>query len=212
MKFQMTLILTLLTFSLTTAQTVYNYSDNLHSYKVYVDSTLSGDKLNHDCYIKKISVYAKDNKKLLQTITPPDNAFSCSMPQDQIFLLDDINFDGLSDFMIVQFIPASPNIPYYYWTFSNTIQQFQRDTTLEEITSPIFDKQKKLITSFWRSNCCDHGLSTYKYIDGKITLIKETEIADDLDNSGQQITTKKKLVDGEMKLVERTVEKVEQEK
>jgi hypothetical protein len=212
MRFLTTLILIFLTFSLTIAQTIFNYSDSLNFYKVLVDSTLSGDKVNYDCSIKTISVYAKDNKKLLQTITPPDNAFSCSMPQNQIFLLDDINFDGLTDFMIVQFIPAAPNIPYYYWTFSNSIQQFQRDTALEEITSPNFDKQQKLITSFWRSSCCDHGLSTYKYIDGKITMIEETEIADDLDNPDQQITTKKKLVDGEMKLVEKTVEKVEQEK
>jgi len=212
MKLLTTLLLTTFTFGLTSAQTVFSYSDSLHSYKVSVDSTLSGDSVNYDCYIKTISVYTKDSKKLLQTIIPPDNAFFCSMPQDQIFLLDDINFDGLNDFMIVQFIPAAPNIPYYYWSFSNKTNQFQRDTTLEVITSPNFDKQQKLITSFWRASCCDHGLSTYKYIDGKLTLIEENEIADDLDNPGQQITTKKKLVKGEMKLVERTVEKVEQEK
>jgi len=212
MKRLTTFLLTTFVFGLTNAQTVFTYSDSLHSFKVSVDSSLSGDKVNYECSVKTVSVYTKDGKKLLQTITPTDNSFFCSMPKDQIFLLDDINFDGFTDFMIVQLIPAGPNIPYFYWTFSNKTQQFQRDTTLEEITSPNFDKQQKLITSFWRASCCDHGLSTYKYIDGKITLIEENEIADDLDNPGQQITTKKKLVNGEMKLVERTVEKVDQEK
>ena len=143
----------------------------------------------------------------MQTIMPPDNYFFCSMPQNQIFLLDDINFDGLNDFMIVQFIPASPNIPYFYWTFSNKTKQFQRDTTFEEITSPNFDKQQKLITSFWPSGCCDHGLSTYKYIDGKITLVEESEVAtDNQEFPGKVVITKKQLVNGEMKLVEQTIE------
>lgn len=212
MKRLTTFLLTFFIFGLTNAQTVLTYSDSLHSFRVLVDSSLSGDKVNFECSTKTISVYSKDGKKLLQTIISPDNSFFCSLPKEQIFLLEDINFDGLTDFMIVQFIPAAPNIPYYYWTFNNKTQQFQRDTTLEEITSPNFDKQQKVITSFWRASCCDHGLSIYKYVDGKITLIEENEIADDLDNPGQQITTKKKLINGEMKLIERTVEKVGQEK
>lgn len=191
------------------AQTVFNYAEGLHSFRVSVDSLMSGDSVNYDCYIKSISIYKKDGKILLQTITPPDNSFFCSMPQNQIFLLEDINFDGLTDFMIVQFIPAAPNIPYYYWTFSKQTQRFQQDTTLEEITSPNFDQKQKIITSFWRASCCDHGLSTYKYINGKITLVEENEIADDFDNPGQRITTKKKLVKGEMKVIERTIEKVD---
>jgi len=168
---------------------------------------LSGDEVNYDCSIKSISVYGADYKQLLQTIIPPENTFFCGTPKDQIFLLNDVNFDGLSDFMIVQFEPAGPNIPYYYWIFNNKTQAFQRDTTLEGITSPAFDSPHKLITSFWRSGCCDHGFSNYKYIDGKITLIEETEIVDKPDKPGEQIFTKKRLVNGKMKLIERTVEK-----
>lgn len=211
MKFPLTILVAVFTFGLTKAQTVFIYSDSLHSFKVSVDSTLSGDSVNYDCYIKTISIYTKSNNRLVQTITPPDNSFFCTMPKEQIFLLNDINFDKLTDFMIVQFIPAAPNIPYYYWTFNKKTQKFQRDTTLEKITSPDFDPKQKLITSFWRASCCDHGLSTYKYINGKITLVEETEIADDLDHPGQRITTKKKLVNGKMKLIERSVEKVEEE-
>lgn len=114
--------------------------------------------------------------------------------------------------MIIQFIPSSPNIPYYYWIFNKEAQQFQRDSTLDEITSPNFNKDQKLITSSWRSGCCTHGLSTYRYIGEEITLIEETEIADDPENPEQRITTRKKLIDGEMKLIGTTVEKIGKEK
>lgn len=212
MKFLIVLFLTIFTFCLTSGQTIFNYDDNLHIFKVYVDSVLSSDGVNYDSNIKLISVYNKKDNKLLQTITPPENSFSSLMPKEQIFLLNDFNFDGSTDFMIIQFIPASPNIPYYYWIFNKKDQQFQRDSTFDEITSPDFDPKQKLITSFWRANCCDHGLSSYKYIKGKLTLIEETEVADDMDNPGQQISTKKKFINGKMKLVERRVEKIKDNK
>lgn len=126
-------------------------------------------------------------------------------------MLNDVNFDGHNDFRIIQFIPSSPNIPYYYWTFNKESKQFQRDSILEEITSPIFNNDKKVITSSWRSGCCNHGVSTYKYINRKITLVEEIEIAEDADNPDQRITTRKKLVGGKMILAERTVEKINKE-
>src|SRR6266513_1229736 len=116
MKLLTTFLLTTFAFSLTYAQKVFTYSDSLYYFKVGIDSSFSGDSVNYDCYIKTISIYTKNSKKLVQTIIPPENAFGCSMPQNQIFLFDDINFDGFTDFMIMQFLPAAPNIPYYYWT------------------------------------------------------------------------------------------------
>jgi hypothetical protein len=141
----------------------------------------------------------------LQTIIPPENSFFCS--QREAFLLEDINFDGLNDFMVIQFNPAGANTPYYYWAFNKTTKRFQRDTTLEDITSPEFDKKSKLVFSSWRSSCCERGANTYKYVNGKITLIKEYEETIDQLNSDQLILTTKKLINGKMRVVERTVEK-----
>lgn len=188
------------------------YSDSTFIYKITTDTLSSTDGESLDCTIRSINIFSNIDNTLIQTITPPDNSFSCSQSKEEIFELNDIDFDEVNDFMITQFIPSSPNIPYYYWTFNKVTQRFQRDTTLEEITSPNFNKDQKVITSSWRSNCCNHGLSTYKYIDGKITLIEEIEITDDTENPGQRVTTRKKLVDGEMKIIERTIEKIDKEK
>jgi hypothetical protein len=105
-------------------------------------------------------------------------------------------------------LPAAPNIRYYYWTYSPTKQQFQRQVALEDITSPEFDQKKKLIYSFWRASCCDHGLSTYKYVGGKPTLIEEAEVKEE---NGKIITTVKRRVNGKMKLVSKKVEKADED-
>jgi hypothetical protein len=89
--------------------------------------------------------------------------------------------------------------------------QYVADTTLEIITSPQFSKQDQSIYSSWRANCCDHGMSTYKYINGLITLVKEAEIYDDPEHSDQTIFTERKLINGKMQLVKRKVEKKEME-
>ena len=193
--------------STTVQQTnMLTYSDSTFTYKITTDTLSSTDGESFSCTIKSIDIFTNIDNKLIQIITPPDNSFFCGQSTDEIFELNDINFDEVSDFMIIQFIPSSPSIPYYFWRFNRDTHRFQRDTTLEEITSPNFSKNQKVITSSWRSGCCSHGLSTYRYINGKITLIEETEIADDTENPEQRITTRKKLVDGEMKLIESNVE------
>jgi hypothetical protein len=132
------------------------------------------------------------------------------MKGDRSIRFHDINFDGIVDLMIPQIISASPDIPYYYWKFNKKTKQFDRDTTLEDVTSPNFDPDQKVITSFWRSSADDHGVSTYSYIDGQLTLIEETESSQDPDNDKQQIFTHKKLVDGKLVLTEKTTEKAEE--
>jgi len=54
-------------------------------------------------------------------------------------------------------------------------------------------------------------MSTYKYINGLITLVKEAEIYDDPEHSDQTIFTERKLINGKMQLVKRKVEKKEME-
>ena len=210
-RYLLILVTSLLCIAKVNAQKGYAFEDSLFSYQLFADSILAGDHVNYDCSINAIYVTRKANNELIQTIIPPENYLFCDLPTDQVFIIEDINFDGFKDFRIVQFFPASPNIPYFYWLYDGKAQQFVRDTSLEEITSPDFNAADKVITSFWRASCCDHGLSTYKYINGKITLIEEVEIAQDLDNAQLQITTKKKLINGEMKLLERTEAKISEE-
>jgi hypothetical protein len=190
------------------SQAKLKYADKTFLFTLLADSTLTGDSVNYDCVVKSIVVTRLKDGKQIQTIIPGENYPRCGLPQDQIFIVEDINFDGYNDIRLLQFLPAAPNLPYYYWTYNPATQRFQRQKALEEITSPDFDPKKKLIYSFWRGSCCDHGLSTYRYINGKPTLIEESEVKEE---DGRVISTIKKLVNGKMKLVKKTIEKAGQE-
>ena len=190
-------------------QTTLDYQGKRFRYTLLVDSALSADSVNYNCAVKSITIYTSSGDKV-QTIQPPENGCSCSLPKDRVFIVEDVNFDGNEDIRLLQFLPAGPNLPYFYWTSDPVARRFKRQKALEAITSPNFDPAKKLITSFWRSSCCDHGLSVYRYINGKLVLIEESEVAQDENDDKKYITTVKKRVRGKMTLVKRTV-KIEKE-
>jgi hypothetical protein len=185
-----------------TVPLVYNYKDYLHSYKVFVDTTPCAER-NYSYEVKIISVYTRDNNTLLQTIIPPHNGFWHEMNPREIFILEDMNFDGFNDIRIIQFT-GPPNISYYCWTFNNVSKQFQRDTTLEIITNPEFDQRRKIITSWWSATLAQSGSGTYQWIDSKITLIAEEEQSPAYDMAAAYKITKKKRINGTMGVVSET--------
>ena len=89
--------------------------------------------------------------------------------------LVDANFDSFPDLTIALSLPAGPNIPHQTWLYDPTTQRFvDAPDTLQDITSPEFDKRFKTIVSQWRNGCCEHGVTTYRW-DGK--ALKEAETA-----------------------------------
>ena len=184
------------------------YSDTRFQYVLTVDSVLTTDSVNYDCVVKSIKILTIKNHKLIQVIIPEENHPFCNLPQNQLFIMEDMNFDGINDIRLVQFLPAAANVPYYCWIYDTAANRFIRNKALEKITSPDFDPKKKLIFSFWQASCCDHGLSTYKYINGHPTLIEQSEFAEDEVDTSKYILTVKKLINGKWKRT-KTIEKRE---
>lgn len=124
------------------------------------------------------------------------------------FTAEDMNFDGYKDFRIVQYVPAAPNISYIMWIWNPKTNQFQEDSDLEQILSPEFDQEKKLIYSFTRGSATDHYDDTYQYINGKLTHIKS--IATGYVNNEDPENTyymEYQLLDGKLQLIKK--EKIE---
>lgn len=193
-------------FSLVNAQQAVLYADKNFDYVVHRDSTLSGDSVNFDCNVKQLVIKTKQGV-ILQQIAVPETYFSCDLPKDQVLIIEDVNFDGKNDLRIVQFVPAGPNVPYYYWLYDSATRRFKEYKDLEEITSPEFDHKNKKITSQWRSGCCEYGTSHYQYISGKPVLVEESTTALDENDESKVVTTIKKRVNGKMKVIKRTVGK-----
>jgi len=159
---------------------------------------LSIDTVDGRCSASRIDVVDPERGRTVQTIVPGETDRLCDLPDDQVLIVEDIDFDGDDDLRLVQFIPAAPNVPYYYWRYDERSGTFERDTTLEEITSPEFDHLTHRITSFWRGGWRQYGTSVYAYIDGNVTLVEQREIRDDPDRPGLSILTVSRLIDGKM--------------
>lgn len=191
------------------AQTQFVYLDKRFAYILTRDSVLSPDSVNYFCPVTSIAIFEKSTNKLIQKITPAENTPYCHQDQKDLFILEDMNFDGFNDFRLFQFLPAAPNIPYYYWLYNPQKKEFELSKDLEEITSPEFDSSGKIITSHWRAGYGHYGQSTYKYINGKATLIEETEFYLDEKDEAKTIIEYRKRIKGKMILIKRVVERNE---
>jgi len=194
------------------AQKICKYHDKQFIYKLTLDSVLSGDSVNYQCSVRMICILKRSNHQLVQTINPPENYFFCDINKKEIFVAEDMNFDGVNDIRLIQFIPAAPNTPYYYWMYNNTTHQFQRNKAFDNITTPEFDRKQKLIISSWRGGWANYGSSTYKIINGKPVLIEEYETKELENDSTKHILTQKKRINGKLRLVKTTIEDVSDNK
>ena len=82
------------------------------------------------------------------------------MDKDAVFVVEDMNFDGLNDIRLMQFVPAAPQCILAYYCTGLAIKpsgKFQRAQKFDDITSPEFDRGKKLISSSWRGGWGDYG-------------------------------------------------------
>lgn len=109
-------------------------------------------------HVMAIKLYR--GRRLVQRLTT-DSQGTC-----QVFVPEavDANFDGRTDVTIALDLPASPNIPHQTWLFNPRTRRFSpAPKLLQEITSPEYDYEHKLIVSSWRDGCCSHGVTTYRW-------------------------------------------------
>lgn len=176
------------------SQKVFTVSGGHFHFELVMDSTLSDNGVTYECEVKSIRVRDATSAYLWQVVEVPDNSFNCDFPMEQVFAAEDMNFDGHVDFRVMQFLPAGPNLPYYYWIFHSTSYPFYRDTTLEVLTSPSFDPNTGIIYSGWRGGCCEYGTDSYRYTEGRLELFERHVTR--YDEQEQQHSEKWELVDG----------------
>lgn len=101
----------------------------------------------------------KDGKPVQTLETESQGTCGLFLPK-----LIDANFDGWPDLSIAQFLPAGPNVPHQTWLYDPKTERFvDAPPGLQDITSAEFDPDHQIIYSYWRSNCCEHGVTTYRW-------------------------------------------------
>jgi outer membrane protein assembly factor BamE (lipoprotein component of BamABCDE complex) len=143
--------------------------------------------------------------KLIQTIAPGENCMDGRA--DELLEIEDMNFDGIEDFGIAEFLPAGPNIPHYYWLYDSRQHRFVKNEELDKITSAEFRPETKTIYTWWRDGAATYGWSHYAWENDKLVVIADTlqEYKDDF-----VYYTVKKRVNGKLKVVKQYKEKPEE--
>lgn len=147
--------------------------------------------------INKIKISRNDNNSLIQEILV-SQARTWDSEKFGVYI-EDINFDGYKDIRVQADTPAGANVPYYYWLWDNNKSKYIQNKDLEVVTSPTINPVNKEIVSNNRGSAAEYTQSEYKFINEKLTLIKEIEQVADPDKNVWHITVKE-LVGNEMKV------------
>lgn len=195
MKKNLFLIFILFSFKLY-AQEVVTFNHETFQFKL----TKNCD--DFDCSILKIEVFK--NRKIIQEIKPDENNFYSGIKNKEIFIVEDMNFDGKPDFRLLEFLPAGPNVPFLYWIYNPKKKIFEKNKNYEEIANPKFDYVKKEINSSWRGGCCQHGNDIYRLVNGVPKLVERFIIGHNEED--KEYKEHWKLINGKLELIAKQVD------
>lgn len=147
--------------------------EDLPLYRFELDMQRVQGAVADEYSVSVIRIYNTQSNSLIQQIIPGEN---WQISDDSLgFILEDMNFDGYVDMRLMQFLPAGPNIPYYYWLWDVKAGRFVQNKALEQITSPWFDPATKQIYSTQRGSATSYRSETYEYIGGTPTLVEAVD-------------------------------------
>jgi len=128
---------------------------------------------------------------------------------DEYFVAEDMNFDGFTDFRLMESPSAGPNTYWYFWLFNPETNMFQRAREYENsnLVSPEFIKDDKMIICFHRDGMGMYG-TDYYVIENNAPVLTKTEETEYLETDSV-ITTVTELIDGEMVVTDRSVQGTE---
>lgn len=105
--------------------------------------------------------------------------YSPSSEEDGIQLTaEDMNFDGYTDFRLPSSL-GNVNSFYYCWLWDMSAKTFKYYPPLSAICSPVFNKSTKEIVSTNRSSAARYDVTTYKWIDGQLSVQKHELVTAD---------------------------------
>jgi hypothetical protein len=145
------------------AERAVDLSHELRLMAAFVPAAGDGPCDAQSPHVSEIRVYR--HGELLQALGT-DSQGTCGMFLPRWV---DMNFDGHADLTIALTLPAGPNIPHQSWLFDPEAQKFaDAPLALQELTSPEFDPQHRIVYHHWRGSCCTHGVDTFRWKGGEL--------------------------------------------
>lgn len=110
--------------------------------------------------------------------------------------VDDFNFDGFQDFSYLSYAGNQPNY-WDHWLWDEENGQFLYYEPLGEISGPMYDAERQVVTGWCRDSAVSGRTSYYRWVDGEVTLVRMI-IYHSPDEYPNQIVSVYDLIDGQM--------------
>jgi hypothetical protein len=148
----------------------------------------------------KIVTAVKVMKKGSSTVYQMLEGFEATVQENEQVIIEDFNFDGYADIRLLQYLPETANIPFFYWLYNPKTKKFERNNALEVIKSPTLDVENEHILSQWTKGDNIQGTDFYRFIGNEIKIVKqETE---EFTDSVNYILTIKEVLGDSLKTVD----------
>ena len=121
---------------------------------------------------------------------------------DGYFETIDANFDGAQDIKLAAAWGAGPNGLDHFWLFDPESRRFIYDKQLSGISNVEVDPATMTIKSSARDNAVHDVEQTYRYLDGKLTLVEQIDDTHSDERGGYSRVTKK-LRNGKLRVVKK---------
>lgn len=165
-----------------------------YSFAVLVDTDDNGR------HAEAIRVFDRKTRIVAQEILEIGGMRVPFEPTEMLWVAD-ANFDGHPD-IVLAFADggAGPNSVDHFYLFVPQTQRFEIHETLSNLTQ-VSINANGTVTSSSRGSCCQHSSETYRFIDGKLTLIANWDESYTAD--GWIVTSVGKLRGGKMQFSEK---------
>lgn len=157
-------------------QDSYLFIDSLNEIRFLV-STHMNMSLGVQCQVEGITVSDRGAKEPFATIPVESMLCPCPTADGQFpgVQLLDFDFDGRKDIRVMRAAADLTNPKYNYWLWDETQRTFIASVKLDSIQDPMFDNERQMVSSQWYDGGLHRGGSTYRYQNGKLTMVSNME-------------------------------------
>ncbi len=154
----------------------YLFIDSLNEIRFLV-STHMHMSLGVQCQVEEITLTLKGTKEPYRRIAVQNVHCPCPTAEGQFtgVQLMDFNFDGHKDIRVVRMASDLTNAEHNYWLWDEAERTFAPSPALDSIQQPIFDHDRKMVSSQWYDGALHRGGSNFRFADGKLTMVSNME-------------------------------------
>ena len=154
----------------------YLFVDSLTEIRFLV-STHMHMSLGVQCQVEEITLTTKGEQEPYRRIAVKTMHCPCPTVDGQFpgVQLMDFNFDGRKDIRVMRMSADLTNPEHNYWLWDEKERTFTSSTALDSIQQPMFDHDRKMISSQWYDGGLHRGGTNFRFENGRLKMVSNME-------------------------------------